>query len=79
VVGDSIEVSVLRQPMLNIQETYVIKKIVTDNKGKFETSLSESTKYQVRVYNDENWMRGVYEIDYSDLKNKNDIVLEIDE
>lgn len=79
IIGDSVEISILRQPMLNIQELYKIEKLTTDSNGKFKTSLSQSTKLEIRVYNEEEWMRGIYEIDKVDLKNRNDIILEIKE
>src|SRR5690625_91612 len=79
IIGDSVEVSILRQPMLNLQELYEIEKLITDNKGEFKTSLSQSTKYRIRDYNYDDWMRGSFEIDYTDLKNRNEIILEIKE
>lgn len=77
IIGDSIEISILRQPMLNLQEIHTKEKLISDNEGKFKASLSQSTIYDIRVFNSENWMIGSYEINYSDLKTNDDIVLEI--
>lgn len=79
IIGDSVEVSILRQPMLNLKELHEKEKLITDNNGKFKTSLSQSTKYRIRVYNYDDWMRGSFEIDYTDLKNRDEIILEIKE
>jgi hypothetical protein len=75
--GDSVKISILRNPLLNLQELHPIEKSVLDRDGKIRISLSESTKYYVDVYNKENYRIERFYMDASILKNQDLIILEI--
>lgn len=62
IVGDSIDVSILRQPMFNLQGLYKKENLITNQKGEFTVFLSRKTKYRIRIYDNDDWMKGIFEI-----------------
>lgn len=63
IIGDSVEVSILRQPMFNLLELHKKNNLITNQKGEFTVLLSKSTNYQIRIYDNENRWKGSFQIE----------------
>lgn len=77
IVGDSIQISVLRKPMLNLYVIHDIEKKITDEFGDFSALLSQSTDYHIKIFNHENSWKESFEIDSEKLKAEDEILLKI--